>query len=238
MAKAPKGKSKKKPIVKEKPPLTDTQKVEYFNKLQSTLEHYTPWLWDGSMWKTESQYWAWVRGQFRGIWSSKWAPKNDYLRKNAIQIPKLDANGNKQYYKTGSKKGKVVTVKGYECEVTGERVVANTPRGVPTLFNVDHREEAGALTNGFEACIYLFRLLCAQSNMQILSTEYHKVLTYANKHNLSIEEATAEKGVIAKLKKTVPKQKAELIKYGYSVDEVSNDGKRRECYREMLNNLK
>ena len=54
-------------------------------------------------------------------------------------------------------------------------------------------------------------------------------------HYMNLDEQLDEERVKRKLKQTVPKQKAELIKAGYSVDEVSNEGKRIECYRELLN---
>jgi hypothetical protein len=52
---------------------------------------------------------------------------------------------------------------------------------------------------------------------------------------MSMEDARAEKSVIAKLKQTVTKQKAELKKAGYKATDISNADKRRICYRELLN---
>ena len=73
-----------------------------------------------------------------------------------------------------------------------------------------------------------------QKDLRLLCIPCHEVVTYAERYHMSIEEATAEKAVIAKLKQTVAKQKAELKKAGYKPVDISNADKRRVCYRELL----
>lgn len=170
---------------------------EFLTKFTEEADKHTPYLYDGSIWKTEAAYWAWVRGQFRSIWTD-WAPKTEYLNKAAIQIPVLDSEGNRVITKTGANAGKFKTVKGYKCEVTGKLVKASKPKGQKWAnYNVDHIESAGACTNAKEAAIYFLRLLCSQNNMQILDTEYHKILTHQEKKGFAtFEEAVADKQAI------------------------------------------
>jgi len=72
-------------------------------------------------------------------------------------------------------------------------------------------------------------------DLQCVCVPCHEAKTYAERYNMSLEEAFKEKEVIAKLKQTVAKQKAELKKAGFSTGEMSNADKRRECYRKLLN---
>lgn len=180
--------------------ITNKQKAEYFDKLIDTLDNHRPWEWKGSIWKTQAEYFTWIRSQFRSIWSD-WPIKNNYLRSHSIDIPKLDDKGKQIYYKTGNKKGKPVTVKGYKCEVTGKILKASKPKGQRGAnYNIDHVDPAGSLTNSYEACIYLFRLLCSDDNMQLLDTEYHKILTHSESKGISIEDARSDKEAIKIMK--------------------------------------
>ncbi len=74
----------------------------------------------------------------------------------------------------------------------------------------------------------------SHDDLQILCVPCHEAETYANRYGMTLEEAFAEKSVIAKLKQTVTKQKAELKKAGYKPKDISNADKRRVCYRELL----
>lgn len=74
----------------------------------------------------------------------------------------------------------------------------------------------------------------SHEDIEILCRDCHSIYTYSQRYNMSLEEATKEKAVIAKLKQTVAKQKAELKKAGYKPTEISNADKRRECYRKLL----
>lgn len=198
-------------------------KEELIKQLLKEIEHHRPWEWEGSIWKTESQYWSWVRGTFRSIWSRKWVFKNKYLQDHTFQAPVLDGNGNQKYYKTGKKKGKPVTRKHFTCEVTGELHPA-------TNANIDHVSPAGSLTNGLEACIFLFRLLTSSDNMRLISKEAHAIITHMERTGLSWEEASIDKQVIDKLKQKVDDQKYELLSYGFTEENISNKDKRKSCY--------
>lgn len=215
--------------------MTTPSEKEKLNQLLEEIEKHKPWQWEASIWKTEAAYWSWVRSQFRSIWSD-WPAKNDYLNKAAIQIPVLDKDGNPCIIKTGVNKGKLKTVKGYKCEATGKLIKASKPKGQRWAnYNVDHIESAGSCTNGLEAVIYFFRLLTSQDNMQILDTEHHKILTHMEKKGFAtFEEAKFDKELISKTNQKIPVQKKELLEAGFTEEDISNNDKRRECYRKLL----
>ena len=78
----------------------------------------------------------------------------------------------------------------------------------------------------------------SHEDLQILCIPCHEALTYSERYNMTLEEAFAEKDVIAKLKQTVPKQKQELKYAGFKPKDISNADKRRECYRKMIGERK
>ena len=75
-------------------------------------------------------------------------------------------------------------------------------------------------------------------DLQLVCRDCHSAITYSERYNMTLEEAFAEKSVIAKLKQTVPKQKQELKLAGYKPKDISNADKRRECFRELLRRSK
>tara|TARA_R110002051_G_scaffold183838_1_gene253338 strand:+ start:298 stop:990 length:693 start_codon:yes stop_codon:yes gene_type:complete len=191
---------------------------EFIEKLLLEVKGHTPWLWQGSIWETEGQYVNWLRSQFRSIWSD-WVLKNDYQMQHKIDIPKLDEKGNQTFYKTGKRKGKPVTYKGYICEQTGKILKASKPKGQRYAdYNVDHIDPAGSCTTVPEALIYFIRLLTSQDNMQIIDTEFHKVISHYDKYKdkygfKSFNDASAHKQMIAE-SKTSKSQNSFLKKKG------------------------
>lgn len=72
-------------------------------------------------------------------------------------------------------------------------------------------------------------------DIEVLCKECHSTLTYSERYGVSLEDAKKEKAVITKINQTVAKQKKELLAAGYKAAEISNEEKRRKCYRELLN---
>lgn len=72
------------------------------------------------------------------------------------------------------------------------------------------------------------------NDLQILCKECHSIKTYSDKMGISFEDSEKEKKIIAKTLQTVTKQKEELTKAGFTPSEISNNTKRRDCYRKLL----
>lgn len=203
----------------------DKQIVE---SLLEEVEKHKPWEWDGGVWKTESSYWGFLRGSLRSIWSKKWVFKNNYLNSHKIQIPSIDTKTGEQIvFKTGKKSGQPKFQQGFKDEVTGEIHKIKEAE-------IDHISPAGSLRSGLEACIFLFRLLTHPNNMRIISKDTHKIITHMERTGMSWEDALLDKHLIAKSKLKVVTQKKELIKAGFTEEEISNGIKRKECYRKLL----
>jgi hypothetical protein len=212
----------------------ENETQELVKKLLDEINNFKPWEYC-DQWETPSDFWSWMRGQLRSIWSKNWTPKNDYLNSSKLDVPKLDEDGNQIYYKSGKKKGQPVTYKAYKCELTGEIVKASKPKSsYKALYNTDHIEPAGSCRNGLEACIYLFRVLTSPDNMRILSTKAHKIITHMEKKGLTWEEAIVDKKAIAWCDDKFVDHKAFLKDKGFSDEEVSNAPKRKECYKKYL----
>ena len=116
----------------------------------------------------------------------------------------------------------------YECEMCGGKFKKAD-------IELDHIHGEHKLTDPSDFNEYFDKILNAPwSEMQKLCIPCHAIKTHAERYGLTIEEATKEKEVLRKLDQTVAEQKKELIKAGYKTTEVSNDKKRRQCYKDLL----
>ena len=184
-----------------------SQNKDFIDKLLSEIKVHKPWEYEGSIWKTEGQYVNWLRSQFRSIWSD-YPIKNAYQDKHKTDLPKLGDDGEQLFYKTGSRAGQPVTVKGYICELTGKEIKASKPKGQRhSPWNIDHIDPAGSCTTVEEALVYFLRLLTSPDNLQLIDTEIHKVINHYDKYKESkgftcFNDASAHKKMISVTKNT------------------------------------
>ena len=116
-----------------------------------------------------------------------------------------------------------------DCEICGESFKLNE-------VQVDHIKGEHSLLSLNDVVPFAKSILgVTHDDLQIACVPCHESLTYAERYNMSLEDARKEKGVIAKLKQTVAVQKKELKKAGYKEKDISNEEKRRLAYRELLN---
>ena len=116
---------------------------------------------------SKAKYNTFVRGNLRRMWL-KWPLRFEFLKERRQKLP-IGKNGREVW--------------GYVCEYCKESFR-------PQNIDVDHIEEAGSLDDLNE---FINNLLCDKSNMRILCKECHKAITLANKKDISIEEAKAER---------------------------------------------
>ena len=198
-------------------------------QLDTFLEHaedHTPWVEYTQHWKNESAYFTWLRGQLRRMWQH-WPPRNELKASKRVKVKVLDANGKQKLYKSGKKKGKPVTRYELPCSSCGE---------MHSQANVeaDHLEPAGSCSNSVEACTFMYRLLVSADKLRLVCKPCHKIITYAEKMNISFEEAKFKKEIIEIMKKKVDKQKEELLGYGFTESEVKNKELRTIAYTKLL----
>lgn len=176
-----------------------------------------PWE-ETEVWKNESQYLTWLRGQFRKIWMD-FIPKNEFLTESCKPVSN-DEKALHGLHKQTKTAGKCVFCK----KIFGK-----------SKLQIDHKIPAGSMLCYGEAPAYLMRLLCSKQNMQLTCKPCHDIKTYSDKHQMSFVDASKEKQAIAFGKWSVDRQKAYIQDVmGLKLNDVSNAKKRREAYRRSL----
>lgn len=133
-----------------------------------------PWEKYPNVWKTESDYWSYIRGNFRRIWSRY--PVKLEFKKNNSYLPPSDYKGRAK--KMGT------------CALCGE---TNIPI---SKLEVDHKDQVGSFNSRETAFDWFWELLCEEENMQLVHKDCHKIKSYADKMKISFNEAMMEKEVI------------------------------------------
>jgi len=114
----------------------------------------------------------------------------------------------------------------YKCAIEGTYHIGSQ-------VEVDHIRGENSL-KGYEDMVDFTRSILdvGWSDLRILSKEAHAIVTYAERYDLTYEQAKKEKEVIAIMNSGVVKQKAFLKKHG--VTPASTIDKRREQIRDIV----
>lgn len=155
-----------------------------------------------NIWKTKSEYYLWLRGHFRRIWS-RYPVKLEFKKNNAYAPP--------DDYKGRAKKMGT-------CALCGEK---NIPI---SQLEVDHIDFAGSFDDKQSAVEWLWKLLCDEDNMQLVHKSCHKIKSYAERKNISFQDAMIEKRAIELIK--TKKEKEWLL--SLNITPETNSKKRRE----------
>lgn len=176
---------------------------ETLRKMLSEMSH---------IWKTESAFMSWLRGGIRRMWS-KHPVRIEFMKQNRIRIPNPNKNG------------KAKEVWGGVCALTGEL----TPQ---TSLEVDHKKGNHSLRSIDDIQSFVESILLVTfDDLQLVSKDAHKIKTYAEKHNMTFNEAKIHKEVIEICK---DKQKVVDKLSGYGVEYIPRTAKSR---REMLTQI-
>ena len=133
------------------------------------------------VWKTESSFMSWLRGGIRRIWA-KHPVKLDFIKQNRVKIPNPNPNG------------RVKTVWGGKCALTGEYFVLNE-------LECDHKVGNHSLKTLDDLVPFVKGIvMITLDDLQLVSKEAHKIKSYAEKQGISFEEAKIEKEVIEIIK--------------------------------------
>ena len=176
---------------------------ETLRKMLSEMSH---------VWKTESAFMSWLRGGIRRMWS-KHPVRIEFMKQNRIRIPNPNKNG------------KAKEVWGGICALTGEL----TPQ---TSLEVDHKKGNHSLRSIDDIQSFVEGILLVTfDDLQLVSKDAHKIKSYAEKYNMTFEQAKVHKEVIEICK---DKQKVLDTLYGYGVEYIPTTAKER---REMLTKI-
>jgi len=132
---------------------------------------YKPWEEYPEIWKTEAEWWSYLRGALRrGLWE-KSPIKLSFKNANCFPPP--------EGY-TGKAKS------GAYCALTGEWTGKSK-------MEVDHIEGHKSLTSWADVLPFILHLVPPKGSLQLVDKEAHKIKSYAERKGISFEEALYEK---------------------------------------------
>lgn len=182
------------------------------------------------VWKTESQYLSWVRGQIRDIW--KTSPQRlEFLKSKKIKTSKYDDNGDPITFKNGKEKLYIA----YVCEDCGKTCYDCDRQGKMKTYAVDHIKGNHSLVSFNQAPTFFEAMLRVNlEDLQILCRQCHDVKTYAERMGISLQDAEIAK--IAIKLQNERKDKEFFTDRNLSIP--SNAEKRKAAIIEILTNEK
>jgi hypothetical protein len=179
----------------------------------------TPWEECPDVWKTQSEYFVWLRGQLRGIWSDY--PVRTTFKEESCREVTPEEKEAKKFHPSTKKVGQCTFCKEWMAK---------------SKLEVDHKIPSDGCTNFVEAEKFLW--YCARpsrEDMQLACDPCHKIKTYSERYNMTFEEAKIEKTVIAFVKDSGKKLTHILTTdFDYTPEQTSNDSKRRGAVRELV----
>lgn len=179
-----------------------------------------PWEYT-DVWKNQSEFMNWLRGQLRQIWSD-YPVRIEHKDSMCVRVtPALRVKYN--LHPSTKWAGQCVFCKGW------------FPK---SKMQSDHIKGNAKMTQMDDIDSYLDHLLCPPSNLQLVCVPCHKIKSYAESSGMSMEDAALEKAVIKWTKDyDTTEQKNILILAGFKDSEISNAKSRRDSARKLLTNL-
>lgn len=161
---------------------------------------------------TEAKVWQYIRGCMRrGFWEK--SPMKFKFKASQMEPPPKG-------YKGRGKKGAV-------CSLTGEWTMTSQ-------LEVDHKEGHKRLLKEEDIIPYMIHLLASNDEeLQLASKEAHKIKSYAERMDLSFEEAKIKKKEIAFGKLSLEGMGKKLKEIGYSTSPRTKK-EAKELYRKHL----
>lgn len=169
-----------------------------------------PWKKYPEFWKTESSFWAWLRGGLRRAVWEKNPIKLETIKQKRVRIP-------------GKKEG--TTRYGCECVLCG----GSFPQ---SQIQVDHLEGNIPLRKWDDVMRFVAHMAVPEE-LQVVCKGCHKIKSHAEKKGISFEDAKIEKKVI-EICKQPTKKIMEFLKENNYNGSVSNAKQRREAVAFVL----
>jgi 5-methylcytosine-specific restriction endonuclease McrA len=180
----------------------------------------TPWEETGSPWKSEAEFVSWVRGILRKGWS-----------RHPIKLAFIQRNRKRIINPNPKNRARFPEVWGLKCAVCqGDKAQGDC--------EVDHiSETTGTFKSLEDAVAYMKHLFMVNfSNMRIVCKDCHKAVTLAQRKQIPLEQAFAERRVNEILKEKSTEEVLDFCaKHGYSGDALSNAAKRKKALLEIYN---
>lgn len=174
-----------------------------------------------NIWRTENEFWTWVRGGMRsGFWNRN-PLKFDFIKKKRklVRNPKLDKNPKSK-----------PQVWGAECEICNEDFVLKE-------IQVDHINPVGSIKS-LDDLPEAFRnmVMITEDDLRILCRECHATVSHGQRYGLDLKEAAIRRTAIRWMRITpLDEQKSFLSALGEKHD---NKTQRRDAYEKYLRGQK
>lgn len=179
------------------------------------LMNKKPWLLPYTPWKTQAAFFGYIRGGLRnGLW-----------KRNPVKLEFLKAKRQRLPLGKSTRTNPKGLVWGFVCEECKE----SFPQ---SQIEVHHNEAAGSLKTQEDLEGFITKMCFVDfDDLSILCKPCHATYTYAERYNITFEEAALEKERINFFKKNVPTQKKLLIEMGAKTEELSNQKSREKAFR-------
>lgn len=136
---------------------------------------------DNTPWKTEAQWWGYVRGCLRKAWM-----------RHPVKINKI--KNTRKRIPNPNPKGRVKEVWGGMCEECNSLFVQSQ-------LEVDHIIPAGQLSSVEDIKPFFTRLVfVTEDDLRVVCKECHKAISLADRNGISVEEAKATRKAIYLIK--------------------------------------
>lgn len=168
------------------------------------------------IWKSESAFLSWIRGNVRRNLWSRHPVKIEFIKNNRIRIPNPNP------------KGRAKEVWGAVCALTGETHVLKD-------IECDHIKGNHSLTSIDDIQSFIEGIvLITEDDLQLVSKDAHKIKSYAERKGISFEEAKIEKEII-RLCKDDKLVVAELTELGIEPKDIpKTKAKKKELLSKLM----
>lgn len=172
-----------------------------------------------NIWKTKAQYFTWLRGGLRKLWSD-YPARKEWKRSQLRKVTPEERTARK-YHPSTRNVGQCVFCKEW---MAGSKLES------------DHLESSSGCYDFETAAEFLW--YCVNQvgdDFQLACKPCHKIETYRERYGITFEEARITKEAIAWQKDRNPSgQVEELMDFGYTKEETSSGPKRRALYIKHL----
>jgi 5-methylcytosine-specific restriction endonuclease McrA len=152
----------------------------------------TPWLTPEGLkiWKTESQYWQWLRGSLRRLWGDY--PLRKQWKANQLRLITPEEKASKLFHPSTKNLG--------QCFYCGQWFAGSK-------LECDHKTPSDGCISKETAESFLWYCGGGIGDEWVLSCKpCHKVKTHSERQGLTMEEASIEKLAIDLIKKKIDKE--------------------------------
>lgn len=181
---------------------------------------------DSGCWKTEAEFFQWLRGWFRMPWK-RHPVRVNYLKQKRYKWPE-SVRGDTRWL--------------VDCELCSEpKYIYRRIDGVlqPSEIEVDHKLPSGSFKTMEDMVQFIYKLLFISfEDLRCLCKDCHGIVTLANKLGVTFEEAKIEKEVINFSRHMPAQRQCDLLEEmtGHSW-KGSNAKDRKDSYRELLKHV-